>query len=227
MELSSASSLLEAYLASLSLLLSLLLLWSHCLLQIHHYFVLNHFVSVDTLFALSFWFKSCQSMLVVADAGWILLQISPQPVLPNVCIFQQSTALWQRTNASQHLSAIDCFQSYLPSVNCCFGLLLSLPLLMWIVVSCVTFLLLSSSFACCLGSHPSQTSASFSNEQHFSRELMPQSALVLLIAFRALPSVNCCLGLLLSSQLLLWIVISCDDLFYCYHCCLLACHQQK
>jgi len=85
-------------------------------------------------------------------------------------------------------------------------------LLMWIVVSCVTFLLLSSLLACCLGSHPSQTSDSFSNQQHFGKELMPHRALVLLIAFRALPSVNCCLGLLFSSPLLLWIVICCDDL---------------
>ena len=92
------------------------------------------------------------------------------------------------------------------------GLLLSLPLLMWIVVSCVTFLLLSLLLACCLGSHPSQTSNSFSNQQHFGKELMPHRALVLLIAFRALPSVNCCLGLLFSSPLLLWIVICCDDL---------------
>jgi len=72
-------------------------------------------------------------VLIVVDAGWMLIGISPQPVLPNVCILQQSTTLWQRTNASQRLSAIDCFQSYLPSVNCCL-LLLSLPLLLWIVV---------------------------------------------------------------------------------------------
>ena len=47
---------------SCQLVLSLLslLLWSRCSLQLHCYFVLNHFVSVDTLFALLFWFKSCQ-----------------------------------------------------------------------------------------------------------------------------------------------------------------------
>jgi len=47
------------YFSSLVLPLLSMSLWTHFKLQLHHYFVLNWFVSADTLFVLSFSFDPC------------------------------------------------------------------------------------------------------------------------------------------------------------------------